>query len=150
MDKLRAAVMSAEVYEVDTKPLFRGITTEQLEVARQLWKNYSTAKKQVEKDLINIRNTIAAHRKYSYESKRIEGLTGWILVMHLWDKLEVDLFEDLISSIPPAFNHAKNLNIYEWNRIPEDGVIEFYGGRLSQWDFADSSEIDHKDESEPN
>jgi hypothetical protein len=31
MDKLQSAVMSAEVYEVDTKPLWRGITIEERE-----------------------------------------------------------------------------------------------------------------------
>ncbi len=51
MDKLQAAVMSAEVYEVGMKPPWRGITTEDKEVARQLWKSYSKAKKQVENDL---------------------------------------------------------------------------------------------------
>ncbi|MGG6297859.1 hypothetical protein ACQ4M4_25990 [Leptolyngbya sp. AN02str] len=132
MDKLQAAVMSAEVYDVDTKPLWRGITNEEREVARELWKNYSTAKKQVESDLINIRNRIAAHRDFSYKSKTIEGVTGWNLAMLLWDRLDVSLFKDLMSSIPPAFNHAKDLNIYEWNRTPEDGTIEILGGPVSK------------------
>lgn len=61
-------------------------------------------------------------------------------MMLLWDKLEIELFKDLMLSIPPAFNHAKDLNIYEWNRMPEDGVIEFLGGPLSKWDFTSSSE----------
>jgi len=146
MDKLQAAVMSAEVYEAGTKPLWRGITTEDREVARHLWKKYSAAKKQVENDLINIRNRIAAHRDFSYNSKEIEGVTGWNLVMLLWDRLETDLFHDLLASIPPAFNHAKDLNIFEWNRRPEDGVIEILGGPVSKWDFIDSSEIEQKNE----
>jgi hypothetical protein len=131
MDKLQSAVMSAEVYEVGTKPLWRGISNEEKEIAIQLWKNYSIAKKQVESDLINIRNWIAAHRKFSYNyNKMIEGETGWNLVMLLWDRLEVKLFEGLMLSIPPAFNHAKDLKIYEWNRIPEDGIIQILGGPL--------------------
>jgi len=141
MDKLQSAVMSAEVYEVSTKPLWRGITTEERDVAKQLWKNYSTAKKQVENDLINIRNRIAAHRDFSYNSKKIEGAIGWNLAMLLWDRLEIGLFEGLMSSIPPAFNHAKDLNIYEWNRAPEDGVLEILGGPVSKWDLIDSSEV---------
>jgi len=146
IDKLHSAVMSAEIYKAGTKPLWRGISTEERDVAMQLWTNYSTAKKQVERDLINIRNHIAAHRKFSYDTKKIEGVAGWNLVMLLWDRLEIELFKDLMSSIPPAFNHAKNLNIYEWSRKPEDGVIEILGGRLSKWDFIDSSEIEQKDE----
>lgn len=146
MDKLQAAVMSAEVYEVGTKPLWRGITTEDREIAKELWKSYSTAKKKVENDLANIRNRIAAHRDFSYESKKIEGVTGWNLVILLWDRLEINLFQDLMNSIPPAFNHAKDLNIYEWNRIPEDGTIEILGGPISQWDFVDFSEISQKEE----
>lgn len=140
MDKIQSAVMSSEVYEVEERPLWRGISTEDRDIAKRLWKNYSTAKKQVENDLINIRNRIAAHRDFSYNSKKIEGVTGWHLMMLLWDKLEIELFEDLILSIPPAFNHAKDLKIYEWNRMPEDGVIEFLGGPLSKWDFPNSSE----------
>lgn len=45
MDKLQSAVMSAEVYEVDTKPLWRGISTQERDTAKKLWKKYSTAKK---------------------------------------------------------------------------------------------------------
>lgn len=146
MDKLQSSVMSSEVYEVGTKPLWRGISTEDRDIAKQLWKNYSTAKKQVEHDLINIRNKIAAHRDFSYDSKKIEGVAGWNLVMLLWDRLEIELFKDLMSSIPPAFNHAKDLNIYEWNRTPEDGVMEFLGGSLSKWDFIDSPEIEQENE----
>lgn len=142
MDKLQAAVMSAKVYEDDMQPLWRGITTEEREVARQLWKNYSTAKKQVENDLINIRNRIAAHRDFSYNSKKVEGVTGWNLAMLLWDRLDIDLFKDLMSSILSAFNHAKDLNIYEWNRTSEDGVIEILGGPVSKCGFVDSSEIE--------
>lgn len=146
MDKLQAAVMSAEVYEAGTKPLWRGISTEERETAKQLWKNYSVAKKQVEKDLINIRNKIAAHRDYSYESKKVEGVTGWNLFMLLWDRLELELFENLINAIIPAFNHAKDLNIYEWSRIPEGGGIEFIGGPVSKWDFMDDPSSTDQDE----
>lgn len=62
--------------------------------------------------------------------------------MLLWDRLEFNLFRDLMFAIPPAFNHAKDLNIYEWNRTPEDGSIEFFGGFLTQWDFMDCCETD--------
>jgi hypothetical protein len=134
MDIIQAAVMSAEVHEVDVKSHWRGITTEDLTVAKNLWKEYSRAKKQVENDLINIRNRIAAHRDFSYESKKVEGETGWHLAMMLWDRLDLDIFKDLMSAIPPAFNHAKDLHIYEWNRIPEDGTIEILGSFINEWD----------------
>jgi hypothetical protein len=146
MDKLQSAVMSAESYESGEKPLYRGISTEDRDTAKHLWKNYSTAKKQVENDLINIRNKIAAHRDSSYDSKLIEGTTGWNLVMLLWDRLELKLFKDLLAAIPPAFNHAKNLNIYEWNRKAKPGVIEFLGGSITEWDFIDSSEFQPENE----
>jgi hypothetical protein len=142
MDKLQAKVMSADTYESGQKPLYRGISTEEREIARKLWLKYSKAKKQVENDLINIRNRIAAHRDFSYESKPIEGVTGWNLVMLLWDKLELSLFKGLLESIPPAFNHAKDLNIYEWNREPEPGIFEFLGGTVSEWDFVHDSSSD--------
>ncbi|MFG3819172.1 hypothetical protein [Limnothrix redekei] len=135
MDTIQVAVMSAEVHDIDVKSYWRGITTEDLVVAKKLWKEYSRAKKQVENDLINIRNRIAAHRDFSYKGKEIEGKTGWHLAMMLWDRLDLDMFRDLMSAIPPAFNHAKDLNIYEWNRIPEDGSIEILGGFINKWEL---------------
>lgn len=147
MDKLQLAVMSAESYELGEKPLYRGISAEERDTAKYLWKNYSKAKKQVETDLINIRNKIATHRDFSYDSKPIEGVTGWNLAMLLWDKLELKLFEDLLAAIPPAFNHAKDLKIYEWNREPKPGIVEFLGGYITEWDFIDSSKS--KPENEP-
>ncbi len=125
MDLLCSKVMTAEIYAAGEKPLYRGISSDERSAANLLWSEYSKAKKAVENDLIAVRNKIGAHRDVS----------DWQLVISLWDKLNVALISKLLKVIPPAFNHAKDLNIYEWNRMPEDGVIEFLGGPVSKWDF---------------
>jgi len=125
MDALHAKVMSADVYETGQTPLYRGISSEERSTARSLWTEYSKAKKAVEDDLITMRNKIGAHRDVS----------DWQLVMSLWDKLDVALISNLLKSIPPTFNYAKELNIYEWSRSFDSGVIEILGGPVGPWIF---------------
>ncbi len=55
-------------------------------------------------------------------------------------------FQVMKAAIPPALNHAKDLNIYEWNREPKPGVIEFLGCPITEWDFIDSSESQPENE----
>lgn len=125
MDALRSKVMSADTYETGQTPLYRGISSQERSAAHLLWAEYSKAKKAVEEDLIAMRNKIGAHRDVS----------DWHLVMSLWDKLDTALISKLLAVIPPAFNHAKDLNIYEWNRAPRPGVIEILGGPIGPWIF---------------
>lgn len=125
MDALHSKVMSADTYETGQTPLYRGISSQERSAAHSLWAEYSKAKKAVEDDLIALRNRIGAHRDVS----------DWHLVMSLWDKLDAALISKLLKAIPPAFNHAKDLNIYEWNRTPESGVIEILGGPVGPWIF---------------
>jgi len=125
MDALQAKVMSAETYEPGERPPYRGISTEERERARRLFSRYSEAKKRVEADLIAIRNKIGAHR----------DVEAWSLVMSLWDKMDPSLVRDLVNAIPPAFNYIKDLNVYDWGREPEPGVLEFLGGPVGPWLF---------------
>lgn len=55
--------------------------------------------------------------------------------MKLWDMLDSQLIANLLNTIPNAFNHAKDLNIYEWNRVPESSSIEFIGAPIETWLF---------------
>lgn len=125
MDALHAKVMSATIYDEGQEPLYRGMSSKERAAARELWGRYSSAKKTVENDIIAVRNKIAAHRE----------LSDWQVVMALWDKLDGKLISALLSTIPAAFNHTKDLNIFEWNRQPEPGVIEILGGSVGPWLF---------------
>jgi hypothetical protein len=62
MDRLRAKVMTAEVYVASEQPLYRGISDHQAAEAREYWRRYSEAQKAAERDLIAVRNKLAAHR----------------------------------------------------------------------------------------
>lgn len=118
MDGLQRAVMTAEVYTPPEPPLYRGISDEEKAEALELWTAYSNAKKAVGSELTQIRNKVAAHRDVS----------NWRLAMDLWDKVDPSLVEALLFAIPPAFNHSKELNIFEWNIRHDDGTITILGG----------------------
>jgi hypothetical protein len=126
MDRLRAKVMSVDTYEPGQKPLYRGISSEERAAACEHWSKYSDARKAVE-DIIAVRNKIGAHRDVS----------EWQVVMSLWDKLDAKLISKLLDTIPAAFNQAKDLNIFEWSREPEPGVLEIIGGPVGPWLFED-------------
>lgn len=131
MDALRTKVMAAGVYERHEEPLYRGISREEREAASRLWRTYSKAKGEIQNDLIAFRNRIGAHR----------DSTDWQLWKRLWDEVSPEKLRALFNSIPPAFNHAKDLNIYEWNRRTEDGAIEILAGPVGPWLF-ESNESD--------
>jgi len=132
MDALRAAVMTAEVYTPPARPPFRGISIEEKSRALTLWDSYSIARKAVEQEITAIRNKIAAHR----------DVQDWGLWMQLWEKLEPSLIEGLLAAIPPAFNHTKELNIFDWNINHGDGTITLLGGPVGPWMFDDDENID--------
>jgi hypothetical protein len=125
MNDLQAKVMTAAVYTGGERPLYRGISKTEREAARELWAAYSKARKAVESDILALRNKIGAHR----------DTTDWNVVMSLWDKLDTVLIEGLMKTIPPAFNHAKELNIFEWNRGPRPGVVEILGAPIDPSDW---------------
>lgn len=90
------------------------ISEAEAEEIKALFKKYHEIKKDVEKDIIEIRNKIGAHR----------GSQQWTNIMELWDKLEPKTFEPLFVIIPELFDVITKLDIYDWTRIPEDGSIE--------------------------
>jgi len=91
------------------------ISKSEAEEIKILFKKYHFIKKNVEKDLIDIRNKIGAHRDNQ----------SWINIMDLWDKLSPEMFKPLFVVIPELFELIIKLNIYDWNRILDDGSIEF-------------------------
>jgi hypothetical protein len=98
------------------------ISEEEAEEIKALFKEYHSVKKVLEKDIINIRNSIGAHR----------GNHPWTNIMELWDKLEPEIFKPLFSLIPPLFDCIVKLDIYNWSRIPKDGAIEICCSGLNQ------------------
>lgn len=142
MDKIQAAIMIAETYEEGTKPLYRGISTGEKETAKELWQKYAAEKKAVQRDITDIRNKIVAHRTVTYDENKKKGAAGWNSMMSLFDKLDLGQLKGLLASIPPAFEHAKGLNIYEWNRQDEGGSISFIGSPVYPGQFLQENEND--------
>lgn len=89
---------------------------------KALFKKYHAIKKEVEKDIIEIRNNIGAHR----------GSQPWTNIMELWDKLDPEAFIPLLVVIPELFDAIVTLDIYDWTRIPEEGSIEFFCSGLNR------------------
>lgn len=126
-DRLQALVMRATVFdpeERDQRP-YRGITMAEHRLARALYKEYAQAKSGVEKDVVDIRNAIGAHR----------GNIDWPVVMRFWDALSLSALQPLLDVIPRVFAHVKELNIYEWSRAPNEGVIEIIGAAIYSGDI---------------
>jgi len=120
MDGLQGAVMTAEVYKPPALPLHRGISAQDRAKARGLWKAYSVAKNAVSEDLYAVRNKVGAHNNVS----------NWREWLELWGKVDRSLITGLLKAIPPAFNHASALNIYEWSISHEDGRRRVLGGPI--------------------
>lgn len=90
------------------------ISPEESEQIKLSFKKYHGIKNNLESDLIAIRNNIGAHR----------GSHPWTDLMELWDKLEPDIFKDILVVLPELFNYLVKLDIYDWTRIPKEGSIE--------------------------
>ena len=120
IDRLRAQVMKAPVFNPTKESVWRGITEAEHQRSRELFKEYSSVKLSVEGSIIQIRDNIGAHR----------GNVDWQQVMRFWDEISMETVSPLLEVVPRVFEHVKELDIYEWNRTPVDGVIEFIGGTL--------------------
>jgi hypothetical protein len=70
-----------------------------------------------------IRHKIGAHR----------DLLVWERVSQLWDSLEPQRFYDLLNTIPPIYDFAKELDLYEWARKTDTGAIEIFGSLNQPW-----------------
>ena len=90
------------------------------------FRNYHSAKNKVETDLLEIRKKIGAHR----DSKEIQNIGT------LWNKLDPILFAPLLIEIPKLFGSLKNLDIYDWTRIPDENSIEIYTSGLGDFTFS--------------
>lgn len=119
-DRLQAIVMKAPTFDPREKHGWREITVEEKTKAKELLKRYSEAKREASRNISAIRNEICAHR----------GNLDWPNVMEFWDSVTPDLINPVLEAIPEAFNYIKELDLFEWNRIPRDGTIELIGPQL--------------------
>ncbi len=114
LEKLQAVVFQVIAKSTGGGVLHGYISKEEEDILKKLFKDYYSAKRIVEDDLIAIRNKIGAHR----------GAHPWGEIMDLWDKIEPLSFLPLFREIPKLFEFLRKLDIYDWTRIPEEGVIE--------------------------
>jgi hypothetical protein len=119
-DRLQAIVMRTPTFDSKERQGWREITVREKEKAKELLKKYSHAKKQASQMITDIRNNICAHR----------GNLDWHQVMAFWDSVTPELINPVLGAIPEAFDYIKGLDLFEWNRIPEEGIIEFIGPQL--------------------
>ncbi|QTA87548.1 hypothetical protein [Desulfonema magnum] len=114
LEKLQGIIFTIIKGEPKNKVPKGYISEPEAEEIKSLFKKYHITKKDVEKDIIEIRNNIGAHR----------GNQPWVNIMELWDKLEPETFKPLLIVIPELFEAITKLDIYDWTRIPEEGSIE--------------------------
>lgn len=124
-DRLQALVMKAIVFDPAKERPWRGIMIDERQRANLLYKQYSSAKASTERMILDVRNNIGAHR----------GNINWSEVMAFWDAVTIDALAPLLEVIPKVFEHVKDLNIYEWNRLPKEGVVEILGSQIFPDDF---------------
>lgn len=120
VDRIQTHVIKTPVFDPKEKQGWREITQEEKDKTRSLFKEYSKAKSEVERLIIDIRNQIGAHR----------GNINWQDVMKFWDSITPDITNPILATIHPALEHARELDLYEWNRRTERGTIQVIGSQL--------------------
>ncbi|MQM38730.1 hypothetical protein KBTX_02749 [wastewater metagenome] len=126
-DRMQVIVMQAPTFDPRERHGWRELTTEEKEQAKELFKPYSEAKKAVSDEVRNVRNAVCAHR---------ENL-DWQSVMSFWDAITPELIRPILNAVPAPFNFLKELDLYEWNRTPRDGTVEFIGPMIRPEYFED-------------
>lgn len=119
-DRLQGLVFDTPVFDPYEKQGWREITQEEQDKAKKLFKQYSKAKSVASKSIIDVRNQIGAHR----------GNLDWQQVMFFWDSISPELVNPLIKTIGLTFDYIKSLDLFEWNRVNEDGSIEIVSAHL--------------------
>jgi hypothetical protein len=114
---------------------WRYITKREFLEGKRLFKELWRELEPVEKQLLEIRNQIGAHRELSDLSS----------VRLLWEKLDAAKYVDAMNTFPPLFKYLNELNIYEWSRSlgEKDGniMMSVFGSRIvHDWEDAFDSE----------
>ena len=129
-DRLKIFVFEAPIFDPVERQGWREITQEEYDTAKILLKKYSEAKSETSNSIICIRNQIGAHR----------GNLDWKQVMAFWDAITPDVVNPLLNTIPPAFDHIKSLDLFEWNRVNNGGDTEFVSAQLRPEYFENKDE----------
>ncbi|MGG6463222.1 hypothetical protein [Solilutibacter silvestris] len=119
-DKLCAIVAKTSIFDPYERHGHREITAQEKEQAFYLNKEFYRARNKTEKAITEIRDNISAHR----------GNLKWHEVQKFWDQVSPETLQPIFDAFPPAFDHLKDLDLYEWNRRTEDGCMEFI---TTQW-----------------
>lgn len=114
LEKLQAIIFILIKGEPKDKISSGYISVTESEEIKALFKMYHTTKNEIERDIIDIRNNIGAHR----------GNQPWTNIMELWDNLDPEIFKPLFVVIPALFEAIVKLDIYDWTRTPEEKSIE--------------------------
>ncbi len=119
-DRLAAVAMRAPIFDPAERQGWREITIEEKEKTTSLLKEYSKAKSQVGEMITAVRNEIGAHR----------GNINWQEVRRFWSAISPNLVNPILHAIPPAYEYIRELDLFEWNRVHEDGVHELIGAQI--------------------
>jgi hypothetical protein len=119
-DRLQGIVMKAPVFDPKKRSGWREITIQERDTAKGLFRKYTKAKASTSQSIIKIRNEIGAHR----------GNLDWQKVKNFWDSMEPELVNPILAAFPKAFDYAKSLDLYDWNRTNERGNLEMLSIQL--------------------
>lgn len=122
IDNLKTIIFKTPIKDTSNKNLFRYLTLNEMEKAKELFKSYDDNKKEIEDEINKIRNKIGAHR----------DIDNWNFIIELYDKLEIseDRLYKLFDTIDEILPFIKDLNIYDWFREPKPGLKSFFGTRI--------------------
>ncbi|MBT3047249.1 MAG: hypothetical protein KME53_09845 [Candidatus Thiodiazotropha sp. (ex Clathrolucina costata)] len=115
LEKLQAIIFKIVKDDKNKDKVMNGYLTKQdADNIKILFKSYHNVKKGLEKDIIDIRNNIGAHRDNH----------PWTDIMGSWDKLDPEIFKPLFLVIPKLFDYIVKLEIFDWSRKPSEDSIE--------------------------
>lgn len=131
-DRLAAIAMKAPVFDPHERQGWREITQSEKDQVTLLLKEYSKAKAQVGQIIIDVRNEVAAHR----------GNINWQEVRKFWEAISPELVNPILNVIPPAYEYIRDLDLFEWNRVHEDGIHEFIASQMrpEYWKWKEGDE----------
>lgn len=125
IDKLNSIIFQIIANRGNDSELHVYISEDEERILKIHFKKYHISKNKVDKDIIDIRKKIGAHRDHQ----------EYWNVCNLWDKLDPELFKTILLEIPVLFEIIRKLDIYDWTRIPKDGTIEIICSGFSKDDY---------------
>ena len=125
IDKLKSIIFQIITNKGKDSKLHGYISEDEERTLKIHFKKYHAYQNKVDRDIIDIRKKIGAHRDYQ---------EYWNII-NLWDKLDPETFKSVIMEIPILFEIIRKLDIYDWTRIPETDTIEIICSGLNEKDI---------------